>query len=68
MMDICIYISICMQVCIFKDTCYTPMLEINHVNMNFDYMQWIFRPGQEEVQTSEVYGADILYGSNRKMF
>jgi UDP-galactopyranose mutase len=33
--------------------CYTTMLENNHINMIFDYMQWIFRHGQEEVQTSK---------------
>jgi len=29
------------------------MLENNHINMIFDYMQWILRHRQEEVQTSE---------------
>jgi hypothetical protein len=29
------------------------MLENNHINMIFNYMQWILRHWQEEVQTSE---------------
>jgi hypothetical protein len=55
---ICIY----MGVCIFKDLCYTTILENNHINLIFYYMQWILRHGQVEVQTSKVYGIDIIYG------
>jgi len=29
------------------------MLGNNHINMIFDYMEWIIRNGQEEVQTSK---------------
>jgi hypothetical protein len=36
-----------------QELCYTTMLENNHINMIFDYMQLIIRHGQEEVQTSK---------------
>jgi hypothetical protein len=51
-----------MGVCIFKDLSYTTTLENNHINLIFCYMQRILRHGQVEVQTSKVYGIDIIYG------
>jgi len=37
----------------FQELCYATMLKNNHINMIFDYMQWIIRHGLEEVQTSK---------------
>jgi len=44
----------------FQELCHTTILENNHINMIFDYMQGIFRNGQEEVQTSKFMEL-ILY-------
>jgi hypothetical protein len=44
-----------MYACVyFQELCYRTMLENNHINMIFYYMQRIIRHGQEEVQ-EEVY-------------
>jgi hypothetical protein len=39
------------------------MLENKHMNMIFYYMQWIFRHGQEQVQTSKFM--ELISYTNR---